>query len=112
VGIKPHLKPTPNGVKVWLVWLLLYAHSHRRILEAAGHIILTPAKQLMVMGLKIWFESATFQSLAHELTNRSNWAWSKSCFEIEGIHHCKIAVHVIHAFQSLVTSQAISTGVF
>jgi hypothetical protein len=31
----------------WLVWLLLYAHRHRSILEAAGHIILTPANQLM-----------------------------------------------------------------
>jgi hypothetical protein len=32
---------------------LLYAHRHRSILGAAGHIILTPANQLMVMGLKI-----------------------------------------------------------
>jgi hypothetical protein len=30
-----------------LFWLLLYAHRHRSILGAAGHIILTPA-----MGLK------------------------------------------------------------
>jgi hypothetical protein len=30
-----------------LVWLLLYAHRHRSILGAAGHIILTPANQLM-----------------------------------------------------------------
>jgi hypothetical protein len=39
-----------------LVWfcLLLYAHRHRSILGAAGHIILTPANQLIVMGLKIW----------------------------------------------------------
>jgi hypothetical protein len=37
-----------------LVWLLLYAHRYRRRLGATGHIILTPAKQLMVMGLKIW----------------------------------------------------------
>jgi hypothetical protein len=38
-----------------LVWLLLYAHKHRSIhvLGAAGHIILTPANQLMVMGLKL-----------------------------------------------------------
>jgi MinD-like ATPase involved in chromosome partitioning or flagellar assembly len=51
--------------------LLLYAHTHRRTLGAAGHIIhvLTPANQLMEMGLKIWslsnpgFESGTFQSL-------------------------------------------------
>jgi hypothetical protein len=34
--------------------LLLHAHTHRSILGAAGHIILTPANQLMVMGLKIW----------------------------------------------------------
>jgi hypothetical protein len=38
---------------VWC-WLLLYAHRHRSILAAAGHIILTPANQLMVMGLTIW----------------------------------------------------------
>jgi hypothetical protein len=38
----------------WLVWLLLYAHRHRSISGAAGHFILTPANQLMVMGLKIW----------------------------------------------------------
>jgi hypothetical protein len=35
-----------------LVWLLLHAHRHRSILVAAGHIILTPANQLMVMRLK------------------------------------------------------------
>jgi hypothetical protein len=35
-------------------WLLLYAHRHRSILGVAGHIILTPANLLMVMGLKIW----------------------------------------------------------
>jgi hypothetical protein len=32
---------------------LLYVNKHRNILGAAGHI-LTPANQLMVMGLKIW----------------------------------------------------------
>jgi hypothetical protein len=37
---------------VWL-WLLLYTHTHRSILGAADHI-LTPANQLMVMGLKVW----------------------------------------------------------
>jgi hypothetical protein len=50
-----------------------------------GHIILTPANQLMVMGLKIWSVSsqsgfdqpATFRSLTHELTNCSNQAHSK-----------------------------------
>jgi hypothetical protein len=31
-----------------IVWLLLYAHRHWSILGAAGHIILTPANQLMV----------------------------------------------------------------
>jgi hypothetical protein len=35
-------------------WLLLYAHRHRSALGAAGHIILTPANQLMVLVLKIW----------------------------------------------------------
>jgi hypothetical protein len=45
---------------------LLYAHTYRSILVAAGHIILTPANQLMVMGLKTWslsnagLEPATF----------------------------------------------------
>jgi hypothetical protein len=29
-----------------LVWLLLYAHRHRSISGAAGHIMLTPANQL------------------------------------------------------------------
>jgi hypothetical protein len=39
---------------VWFCfWLLLYADRHRSILGAAGHIILTPANQLMLMGLKI-----------------------------------------------------------
>jgi hypothetical protein len=37
-----------------MVWSLLYAHRHRSTLGAASHIILTPANQLMVMGLKIW----------------------------------------------------------
>jgi hypothetical protein len=37
---------------VWLLWLLLYAHRHQSILGTAGHIILTPANQLMVIGLK------------------------------------------------------------
>jgi hypothetical protein len=36
------------------VWLLLYTRWHRSVLGAAGHMILTPANQLMVMGLKIW----------------------------------------------------------
>jgi hypothetical protein len=82
-----------RSLKIWvrwwisklLVWLLLYAHRHRSILGAAGHIIygiLTPANQLMVMGLKIpyvqsGFEPATFRSLAHELNNRSNRAHSQ-----------------------------------
>jgi hypothetical protein len=37
-----------------MVWLLLYTHKHRSIVGAADLIILTPANQLMVMGLKIW----------------------------------------------------------
>jgi hypothetical protein len=41
------------GFGFWF-WLLLYAHRHWSILRAAGHIILTPANQLMAMGLKIW----------------------------------------------------------
>jgi hypothetical protein len=36
------------------IWLLLYTHRHQSMLGAAGHIILTPANQLMVKGLKIW----------------------------------------------------------
>jgi hypothetical protein len=53
-----------------VVWLLLYAHRHRSILGTAGHIILTPANQLMVMRFKIWslsnpgFEPETLRSLA------------------------------------------------
>jgi hypothetical protein len=43
-----------SRVLLFFFWLLLYAHRHRSILGAAGHIILilTPANQLMVMGLK------------------------------------------------------------
>jgi hypothetical protein len=54
----------------WLVWLLLNAHMHRSILEAADHIILISANQLMVIGLKIWslsnpgFEPGVVRSLA------------------------------------------------
>jgi hypothetical protein len=47
-------KEPKEGKVNWLVWLLFYAHRHRSILGVAGHIILTPANQLMVMGLKIW----------------------------------------------------------
>jgi hypothetical protein len=32
---------------------VLYAHTRQTIIGAAGNIILTPANQLMVMGLKI-----------------------------------------------------------
>jgi hypothetical protein len=58
----------------------LCPHRHQGILGAVGHIILTPANQLMVIGLKIWslsnpgFEPATFRSLTHELTNCTNRA--------------------------------------
>jgi hypothetical protein len=61
---------TERGREREMVCLLLYAHRHRSILGAAGHIILIPANQLMVMVLIIWslfnpgFEPATFQSLA------------------------------------------------
>jgi hypothetical protein len=57
-------------------WLLLYAHRHQTILGVAGHI-LTPANQLMVMGLKIWslsnpgFEPVTFRLLASGQTRFS-----------------------------------------
>jgi hypothetical protein len=66
------LKPDSlTDSSIFLKLLLLYAHRHRSILGAAGHIILTPANQLMVMPwLKIWslpntgFEPLTFRSLA------------------------------------------------
>jgi hypothetical protein len=50
-----------------------YVTGNTTILVAAGHSILTPANQLMVMGLKIWSLSnpgigpATFQSLAQRV---------------------------------------------
>jgi hypothetical protein len=74
-----------HHTKTILVWLLLYAHRHQSILGMAGQIVLTPANQLMVMGLKIWslssvqsgFEPASFRLLAHVLTNCSNYQyWS------------------------------------
>jgi hypothetical protein len=50
-------RPTSSRLGSRLVWLLLYAHRHRSIFM--GQLvtlinILTPANQLMVMGLKIW----------------------------------------------------------
>jgi hypothetical protein len=63
--------------------LLLYAHRHRGILGAAGHIILTPANQLIVMGLKIWslsnpgFGTATFDYWPNALTICANRATSQ-----------------------------------
>jgi hypothetical protein len=42
-GLVIALRPQRFG----LVLLLLYAHRHPSILGAAGHIILTPANQLM-----------------------------------------------------------------
>jgi hypothetical protein len=36
-----------HELHVLFVLLLLYAHRHRSVLGAAGHIILTPANQLM-----------------------------------------------------------------
>jgi hypothetical protein len=57
----------PDAMKLLIsFWLLLYTHRYMSILGAASHIILTPANQLMVMGLKIWslsnpvFEPGTF----------------------------------------------------
>jgi hypothetical protein len=38
----------------WFLVSALRPQTPKHILEAAGHIILTPANQLMVMGLKIW----------------------------------------------------------
>jgi hypothetical protein len=43
-------KPSPppcSLLQYGIVWLLLYAHRHRSILGAAGHITLTPAYLLM-----------------------------------------------------------------
>jgi hypothetical protein len=69
--------PTIKGSKSFWFWLLLYAHRHRSILGAAGHIIhvLTPANQLMVctwaqnmVTVQSGFEPVTFRSLAHKLT--------------------------------------------
>jgi hypothetical protein len=61
-----------------LVWLLLYAHRHRKILRAAGHILLIPANQLLVMGLKIWSRSnpnqRPFYNWPKALTNCTNRA--------------------------------------
>jgi hypothetical protein len=48
----------------------LRPHTHRSILRAAGHIILTPANQLLVLEQILWtlseqgLESAAFRSLA------------------------------------------------
>jgi hypothetical protein len=68
------------GVGGWggrngLVWLLLYAHRHRSILGADGHMILTPGNQLMVMRLKIW-------SLSHPGLNQrtfDHWPTLTNC---------------------------------
>jgi hypothetical protein len=67
-----------------LVWLLLYAHRHRRATHISGgwsHYADTSepvdgnGAQNMVT-VQSGFEPATFQSLAHELTNCSNRARS------------------------------------
>jgi hypothetical protein len=39
--------PPVKPMVLFLVWILLHAHRLRSILGAAGHIILTPANQLM-----------------------------------------------------------------
>jgi hypothetical protein len=49
-----HCEDFTSEIQTVLVLLLLYANRHRSILGAAGHIILTPENQLMVIGLKIW----------------------------------------------------------
>jgi hypothetical protein len=60
--------------------MVLYAHAHRSILGAAGHIILIPANQLMVMGLKIChcpirvLNQGPFDHLPNALTNCTNRA--------------------------------------
>jgi hypothetical protein len=62
----------------WMVvLLLLYAHRYRSILEAAGHIILTPANQLMVMELKIWSVSNPGSNLPYSCYVAYNYR-----------HHC------------------------
>jgi hypothetical protein len=63
---------------LWQDWLLLYAHRHRNIVGAAGHIILAPAKpvdgnsrwiKIIMVIVQSGFEPAIFRSLANELTN-------------------------------------------
>jgi hypothetical protein len=50
-----HASGLASSLNDWFwFWLLLNALRHRSILGAAGHIILTPANQWMVMELKIW----------------------------------------------------------
>jgi hypothetical protein len=69
---------------VWF-WLLLYAHRHRSISRAAGHLILTPANQLMVTGLKIWslsnpgFEQGTFDHWPTSLPSALTGPTSSRC---------------------------------
>jgi hypothetical protein len=40
--------------KEWLLYAHTHTHTHQSILGAVGHIILTSANQLIVMGLKKW----------------------------------------------------------
>jgi hypothetical protein len=67
------------GVELFIM-LLIYAHTHRSILGAAGYIILTPVNQLMVIWLKIWslshpdLNQGPFGHWPNGLTNCANQA--------------------------------------
>jgi hypothetical protein len=52
-GVRAKFRSFSNkeGKKKRKEWLL-YAHTHRSVLGAAGHIILTPANQLRLWGSK------------------------------------------------------------
>jgi hypothetical protein len=81
---------TFRGLFVYSFWLLLYAHRHRRILGTAGYNILTPANQLMVMGLRIWslsnpgFEPVTFRR-DHMTCKRLKQACDGSALWVAGV---------------------------
>jgi hypothetical protein len=69
--ITTFVRKTENLEFEFEFWLMLYAHRHRIILGAAGHILLTPVNQLMVMAgstyghCPIWISNQrTFRSLA------------------------------------------------
>jgi hypothetical protein len=64
-----------NWVNIYNIIMLVFGYCftprHRSILWAAGHNIVTPANQLMVMGLKIWSLSnpGSNQGLSDHWTN-------------------------------------------